>query len=274
MHHECMAASAGRRTRPLRPEELLDRFAGSLRSLVLHCQRFNDEVVRVIAEHASEPPTSAPLYDPAPSCDIAAQLRKLLGERDGDDLLRRVCESSGVPVPRIQLTRDATTPSTPWDKVAVEHFAMGAVPLDDGAGEAVLVTEVGGRVCLALLEPGEEMVLLTWGELIKQVANKDGVHLDERRPIVWDFINAHHIGLVPGIPFLLYRLALAVVEAGNEILSSVGRAAVEMDLSHSLGGMRCYAMVATRTTKRPGPRPGRNERCPCSSGKKFKHCCG
>jgi hypothetical protein len=21
------------------------------------------------------------------------------------------------------------------------------------------------------------------------------------------------------------------------------------------------------------PRPGRNERCPCGSGKKFKHCC-
>jgi SEC-C motif len=22
-----------------------------------------------------------------------------------------------------------------------------------------------------------------------------------------------------------------------------------------------------------GPRPGRNDRCPCGSGRKFKHCC-
>ncbi len=269
-----MAAGAGPRTRPLRPEELLDRFAGSLWSLVLHCQRFKDEVDRIVADHASAPPTSAPVYDPAPSCDIAAQLRKLLGGTRGDDLFRRVCESSGAPLPVVQLTADAATPSTAWDKVVVEHFAMGAVPLDDGEGDSVPVTEVGTRVCLALLEPDRELALLVWGELTKQLADKDGVHLDEQRPIVWDFINAHHIGLVPAIPFLLYRLALAVIEAGNSVLVSAGRQAVEIQLSHSLGGMRCYAMVATRTTERPGPRPRRNERCPCGSGRKFKHCCG
>ena len=28
------------------------------------------------------------------------------------------------------------------------------------------------------------------------------------------------------------------------------------------------------TTKRSAPKPGRNELCPCGSGKKFKKCCG
>ncbi|MGH9251102.1 MAG: SEC-C metal-binding domain-containing protein [Acidimicrobiales bacterium] len=34
------------------------------------------------------------------------------------------------------------------------------------------------------------------------------------------------------------------------------------------------AAVIAETRKRPGPRPGRNDRCPCGSGKKFKRCCG
>ena len=32
--------------------------------------------------------------------------------------------------------------------------------------------------------------------------------------------------------------------------------------------------VEAHTYRRPAPKVGRNDRCPCGSGKKFKHCCG
>jgi len=33
-------------------------------------------------------------------------------------------------------------------------------------------------------------------------------------------------------------------------------------------------IVIPKTVVRTGPKTGRNEPCPCGSGKKFKHCCG
>jgi SEC-C motif-containing protein len=33
-------------------------------------------------------------------------------------------------------------------------------------------------------------------------------------------------------------------------------------------------MVADKTTRQAGPKVGRNEPCPCGSGKKYKKCCG
>lgn len=32
--------------------------------------------------------------------------------------------------------------------------------------------------------------------------------------------------------------------------------------------------IEFQTYRRPAPKVGRNDRCPCGSGKKFKHCCG
>ena len=32
--------------------------------------------------------------------------------------------------------------------------------------------------------------------------------------------------------------------------------------------------AAARTFRRGAPKVGRNDKCPCGSGKKFKHCCG
>ncbi|MDR2482352.1 MAG: SEC-C domain-containing protein, partial [Treponema sp.] len=32
--------------------------------------------------------------------------------------------------------------------------------------------------------------------------------------------------------------------------------------------------VIPQTVKRTGPKTGRNDPCPCGSGKKYKHCCG
>ena len=33
------------------------------------------------------------------------------------------------------------------------------------------------------------------------------------------------------------------------------------------------AQIPPQTYRRPGPKTGRNDRCPCGSGKKFKQCC-
>jgi uncharacterized protein len=34
------------------------------------------------------------------------------------------------------------------------------------------------------------------------------------------------------------------------------------------------AVRAEMTVRREGPKVGRNDPCPCGSGRKFKHCCG
>ena len=38
--------------------------------------------------------------------------------------------------------------------------------------------------------------------------------------------------------------------------------------------LEARARAAPRTFRRDAPKVGRNDRCPCGSGKKFKHCCG
>jgi uncharacterized protein len=38
--------------------------------------------------------------------------------------------------------------------------------------------------------------------------------------------------------------------------------------------MEARTLASTRTFRRDAPKVGRNEPCPCGSGKKFKHCCG
>jgi hypothetical protein len=35
-----------------------------------------------------------------------------------------------------------------------------------------------------------------------------------------------------------------------------------------------HSSLASMTSRRVQPKIGRNELCPCGSGKKFKHCCG
>jgi hypothetical protein len=156
--------------------------------------------------------------------------------------------------------------------VIIEHFELGAIPTERG-DTATLITEVRDRACLVLFEPGEQLeTLTTWDELIRDVANKDAVHLDDQRPVVWDYINTYHIGSVPAIPFLLYRLAVSVLGVGNEVLEAIGAEPVQANVPPGIGGVEVDAMVVTRHTDRPGPRPGRNDPCPCGSGKKFKRC--
>ena len=40
------------------------------------------------------------------------------------------------------------------------------------------------------------------------------------------------------------------------------------------GGARRSSGAAVETMRREQPKVGRNEKCPCGSGKKFKHCHG
>jgi uncharacterized protein len=56
-----------------------------------------------------------------------------------------------------------------------------------------------------------------------------------------------------------------------------GAAAGVMAIYHYFEAERLLdarARAATRTFRRDAPKVGRNDPCPCGSGKKFKHCCG
>jgi hypothetical protein len=253
-------------------DELVKGFRYSLTNLALDCERFRDHVEGVIAERAASSELSAtrPEYDLSAISDIASQLRKLITTRRGDNLLERVCDRMGIAIPSVSIGLEARHAAPRWDKVIIEHFALGAIPTERG-DTATPVTEFRDRACLVLFEGGQQETL-TWGELIRDVANKDGVHLDDQRPVVWDYINNYHIGSVPAIPFLLYRLAVSVLEAGDEVLKVIGAEPVQANVPTGLGGMKAYAVVVTRYKDRQGPRPGRNDPCPCGSGKKFKRC--
>jgi uncharacterized protein len=56
-----------------------------------------------------------------------------------------------------------------------------------------------------------------------------------------------------------------------------GAAAGVMAIYHYFEAERLLdarARAAARTLRRDVPKVGRNDPCPCGSGKKFKHCCG
>jgi uncharacterized protein len=56
----------------------------------------------------------------------------------------------------------------------------------------------------------------------------------------------------------------------------VGAAAGVMAIYHYFEAERLLGAQlhsATGTVRRMAPRVGRNDPCPCGSGKKFKHCC-
>lgn len=268
-----------RPTRPLTIDELLTGFVSSLRNLSASCEHFGSEIedpAMAGRPVSGGPPLAPRSYDLGPVSEIAARLRKLLAPSHGDDVFRRVCAATGTPSPTVRLSGDAMPPEKPpWDKVVVEYLSLGAIPVGDDSGEPVSIDQIGDRTCLVLMEPREALVEFTWCDLVKDVGDKDGVHLDDDRPLVWDFINSVHIGALPGIPLLLYRLAVAVIDAGNGVLSSVGRVPVPAP-TFAAGHAVQAASAASYCLRerRLGPRPRRNDRCPCESGDKFKRCCG
>jgi uncharacterized protein YecA (UPF0149 family) len=56
----------------------------------------------------------------------------------------------------------------------------------------------------------------------------------------------------------------------------IGAAAGVMQIFHYFEAQRLLPALSTGDTiyRRIAPKVGRNELCPCGSGKKFKHCCG
>jgi hypothetical protein len=271
--------SASRPTRPITTEELIGGLIRSLTVIARQCEEFSSQVDSMLAQRAADPDLGrrAPIYDFAPIGSIAAQLRLLLAPGKGDNVLWRVCESVGLEVPALTVGASAAFRKPQWNQVVVEYSSMGAIPVGrhDLGGLQVLLPGLWDKSCLALVDPNHEgEILMSWGQLVKEVADKNAIHLDPTRPQAWDYLDAYHVGEVPTIPFMLYRLGLAVLDGGNDVLEQLGRAKVVSIATETLGGMTCYGMSATRTAKRPGAqKPARNEPCFCGSGKKFKLCC-
>lgn len=266
-------------TRPITGDELLQSFRSAVASLAIALSRFRPEVDRVVADQQAVPDGEMPprpVYDYGPIEDVAVKLRKLLLAGRGDDLFRRATDAAAAEPPSIKISAPAVGPGRPgWPKYVVEFFSSGALPetAGDPGAPKIPITEIHEVVCLQFVTKGRAVEAYTWGRLIKEVADKGAVHTDDERPVAWDHLDEYHIGVVPTIPFMLYRLGTACVEAGNEVLEAAHLPTVDHDNGHHLAGMVCYAMQATETGRRPGPKPGRNDPCDCGSGQKFKYCC-
>ena len=68
-------------------------------------------------------------------------------------------------------------------------------------------------------------------------------------------------------------------EQAQEPLSASDRAAAIESVPMALAGIFAYwrqrrGALATGTVRRSSRKVGRNEPCPCGSGKKYKNCCG
>lgn len=257
--------------RPTTDEELLDAMVSSLKSLDAHCERFRLEAEEHIQRQAQS--TTRVKYDRGPMREVAGAIRLLAWPGQGNDLIARVCDRLGAPAPGISLCAPAAPPSLPWNKVLNECIVIGALPLDTD-GKAKPIPDLRSDACLAIKQTGADLVVLTWDDLISTVANKDGVHVDDRRPELWDLIDLYDLhGGVPAIPFMVYRLGVAILHAGNETLRSAGAAKVPLKATPTIGGGQIQAIQTVITSDRKGPTPGRNDPCVCGSGEKFKYCC-
>ena len=60
--------------------------------------------------------------------------------------------------------------------------------------------------------------------------------------------------------------------AGDTDLDLLESVCVQHEIDH-LNGMRILDRAQELTIRRDKPKIGRNEKCPCGSGKKYKKCC-
>jgi uncharacterized protein len=79
------------------------------------------------------------------------------------------------------------------------------------------------------------------------------------------------------VPMMLY----GTEEGWEELERNEALAAQHQEFADAIGpcviGIRDYWLPhrkAATTYRRPGPKVGRNDPCPCGSGKKYKQCCG
>ncbi len=261
------------------PQELLGRLADSIESLDSACARYSNHVSRVKAQwpedlEAVENPFDLPSPSPTGAIvDAAVQLRALVTKGQGNSLLFRTAELTSVSELSMTVSAPASPPPYYFEKVVTSHIAVGSLPMSDDTHEqSVSLAELLEAKCVCLLDENLGEIDMTWEGLVKQYANKLGAHVDERRPLEWDVLNGVHLADVPVMPFLLYRLATAVGELGNRVLTAGGLPEVLRDAPTWPAGTEVSAAIMTQTAKRPDFRIKSNDPCPCGSGRKWKRC--
>jgi SEC-C motif-containing protein len=104
----------------------------------------------------------------------------------------------------------------------------------------------------------------------RPTANTPYVAEPELAPIQWTklTVHAHEAGHQPDTAYVDFS-AFFTDEGGEHVIQ-------EKSEFHRVGGRWLYTR-AVRTGPAPfksaAPKAGRNDPCPCGSGKKYKHCC-
>ena len=178
---------------------------------------------------------------------VAGALRGLVGKGRGNRLLFRSCDRFGVPSP---LIFGSTSVADPGGR---EAFAY-AEPEVEGDSQKELEACMSG-ICLRVRNDAIDESW-SWSQLITDVANKAGIHIDDERPVSWDEVGAYEMGGVPVIPRLLYRFAQVVAGCGNEVLAALDEPTMDLgELRPALGGMIVFGgVVIDNTTIQEHPR--------------------
>jgi uncharacterized protein YecA (UPF0149 family) len=83
-------------------------------------------------------------------------------------------------------------------------------------------------------------------------------------------IDPHDPAFLEGLADHVARLALADPKRGRQVLSKLIRLKKRIRRDLREGGSE---VLESATVTRAAPRVGRNDPCPCGSGRKFKQCC-
>lgn len=83
-------------------------------------------------------------------------------------------------------------------------------------------------------------------------------------------IDPHDPAFLDGLTDHVARLALADPKRGRQVLSKLIRLKKQIRRDLREGGSE---LGESTTVTRQAPRVGRNDPCPCGSGRKFKQCC-
>ena len=90
-------------------------------------------------------------------------------------------------------------------------------------------------------------------------------------PIKWTrlIVHSHELGRTPNDAFVEFS-AFFVDEAGEHVIQE------KSEFMKEKSGQWLYTRAVRSgpaPLKNDTPKPGRNDPCPCGSGKKYKHCC-
>jgi len=260
-------------TRPRRPDELVTALAQSAEQLSDRCLTFKTSSGSWAAVHGNDAEVRPP-RDPSMGAisEAAGIIRRLVNPRRGDRLIVRVAEAYGVEAPTVHRSAVAELDPDVGPKLLRELVSVGALPGERSLGSAVVsLDELMQDLCVCVVEPALGTIELRWGELVRGVANKEGVHVDADRPMLWDYLDQHTIGFTHLLLFLIYRLGVELIDLSSELLKDVGYAGeVASGLPRAIAGLEVGAVQVSEALPIRGT--GRNEGCPCGSGRKYKHC--